>query len=561
MWAERVRALVPVFLLSVLAAAVSAQTQVLSVVSAGPQGEVANREEAKEIRIVFSEPMVSLGRVPATVTAPFVRITPAVSGSFRWSGTTILIFTPDPRRPLPFATEYRVVVSTDATAASGRKLAKPYEFRFTTPTVKLVRTDAYRRGDVATGRLVLLLRFNQPVRAADIGASLTAALQPHDWAPPSFSQEEQARLKLIDPSSLDRFNAKVAATRAVASSSAPVTLRPTNDWDKKAFPAAPELAAFEVTSQVAPESWVKLDVAGSVRSIGGAATPGKVQTYTVQTTPAFFISGFRCRSECDGDRRNAIDLRTEVKVSDFAAAVSAVDITSGDRPVSKAARPKQRQDYEGDRGAQLTLEDAGFDAQPPDRRYAVVASPALKAADGQSLGYTWLNIVDNWHMRAFTSFGDGHGVWEKDGGGTLPFYARNMRDITQWVTAIVPAQLMPTLMRLQEKGFNQTPAGGGTTRRMGGTADRIESHGIDMSKVLQPGGTGLVWTAIREGQPIARARPYEEREESRTRASIVQVTNLGISVKDSPQNTLVFVTRLDNGAPVVERGRVDRPSG
>ena len=35
-----------------------------------------------------------------------------------------------------------------------------------------------------------------------------------------------------------------------------------------------------------------------------------------------------------------------------------------------------------------------------------------------------------------------------------------------------------------------------------------------------------------------------------TRSSLVQVTNLGITVKDSPQNTLVFVTRLDNGAPV-----------
>src|SRR5205085_4165668 len=31
---------------------------------------------------------------------------------------------------------------------------------------------------------------------------------------------------------------------------------------------------------------------------------------------------------------------------------------------------------------------------------------------------------------------------------------------------------------------------------------------------------------------------------------VVQVTNLGISVKDSPLNTLVFVTRLDNAAPV-----------
>ena len=33
----------------------------------------------------------------------------------------------------------------------------------------------------------------------------------------------------------------------------------------------------------------------------------------------------------------------------------------------------------------------------------------------------------------------------------------------------------------------------------------------------------------------------------RVRASIVQVTNLGITVKDSPQNTLIFVTRLDTG--------------
>ena len=33
-------------------------------------------------------------------------------------------------------------------------------------------------------------------------------------------------------------------------------------------------------------------------------------------------------------------------------------------------------------------------------------------------------------------------------------------------------------------------------------------------------------------------------------ASIVQVTNLGITVKDSPLNTLIFVTRLDTGEPV-----------
>ncbi len=51
-----------------------------------------------------------------------------------------------------------------------------------------------------------------------------------------------------------------------------------------------------------------------------------------------------------------------------------------------------------------------------------------------------------------------------------------------------------------------------------------------------------------EGTPIPNAETYGD---SRTRATVVQVTRTpGITVKDSPQNTLVFVTRLDNAAPV-----------
>ena len=86
----------------------------LTVVSSGPSGALASLDQANEVRIVFSEPMVTLGRIPAVVTAPFVRITPAVPGSFRWSGTTMLIYTPDPKQPLPFATTYTVTGMTCA---------------------------------------------------------------------------------------------------------------------------------------------------------------------------------------------------------------------------------------------------------------------------------------------------------------------------------------------------------------------------------------------------------------------------------------------------------------
>ncbi len=81
------------------------------------------------------------------------------------------------------------------------------------------------------------------------------------------------------------------------------------------------------------------------------------------------------------------------------------------------------------------------------------------------------------------------------------------------------------------------------------TPDRIQSHGLDLSGALNAGGTGLVWAAARGGEPIERAPTFGVAKD-RIRASLVQVTNLGISVKDSPQNTLIFVTRLDNGAPV-----------
>ena len=79
-------------------------------------------------------------------------------------------------------------------------------------------------------------------------------------------------------------------------------------------------------------------------------------------------------------------------------------------------------------------------------------------------------------MRAFTSFGDGHGVLEKDGGPQLPFYARYLRDVRQWAAALTPSNLMPTLLELQNNNFSTTPDGEGTLRRLTVTPDRVQSH-------------------------------------------------------------------------------------
>lgn len=77
-----------------MAASPASAQPALSIVSAGPAGEIADLRQAAEIRVRFSEPMVPLGRIPDAVAPPFVSIRPAIAGTFRWAGPTILVFTP-----------------------------------------------------------------------------------------------------------------------------------------------------------------------------------------------------------------------------------------------------------------------------------------------------------------------------------------------------------------------------------------------------------------------------------------------------------------------------------
>ena len=527
----------------------------LQVVASGPSGEIAALAAANEIRVVFSEPMVALGRIPDPVAAPFVRITPAIRGTFRWSGTTILIFTPDPATPLPYATTYHVTVESSATAASGRRLAVPHSFSFTTPTVRLLATRWYRKARFDSP-VVVALRFNQPVRAADVLAHATFQYKPHEWERPFLQPEAIARLRRTEPAALVSFDAKVTSADRAARAAAPVRAVVAADWDRKRYPQSPDLVVLETAAVPPPESWIELTLDNRLPSVAGPATPPEPQRYTLELERAFFVRGSRCSEQCDPSYRNPIELSRDTSIKGFAAGLRVTDITDQGRDaVVKPVRPPGASDrsWIWEESPHPTLEDAGFERQPPARTYALRVDPAVEAADGQRLGYAWTGIVANWHESAFTSFGDGHGVWEPEGGRQLPFYARNFRDVTQWALPLSIDQLVSTVRSLRSHYFRTAPAGPGTSRRLTPKADAIQSHGLDLSGALSASNRGLVWVAVREGEPIAQSRrAAEENGQPLDRSSIVQVTNLGISVKDSPQNSLIFVARLDTGAPVAE---------
>jgi len=519
----------------------------LSIIKAGPVGEVASLAEANEIRVVFSEPMVVVGKIPKVVDVPWFHVTPAINGSFRWSGTTTLIFTPDPKTPLPFATKYDVTVDADAKAVSGKTLGKVYRFSFITPTIQLLRTDWYRKGDRWDGGVVIALWFNQPVDAETLASHIKLRTVAHEFKAPELPARD--RLEKLEPEQVKAFDAKVARAQAAAASDGqPVLSFFPTEWDTvHHFKPKPEMVVLETKPGVPPYTHLQVFIDDSLAKSATNVASGRAQTYTIQLNPTFFVDKIECVVECNPDYYDPIRFRAPggVPFLGFRKSVSVLDVTdpAHETPVTPA-EPK-RDAGEGDNSASYSLDELGYSLRPA-HTYAIRIDPSLNSESGQMLGYTWMAVVEYWHKAAFISFGDGHGVWESSGGPTLPFYARNFQNVTQWLTPLTLDQLVPSIIDLKQADFHKTPSTGGTQRKLAPQADVLQSYGLNLKSALSTIGNGIVWAVIKPGDAIPKSKRYSED----VAGTIVQVTNLGISVKDSPLNTLVLVSRLDTAAPV-----------
>ena len=118
---DRATTLVVAAILSLAVVSAASQSPSLKIVNVGPLGAIARLDDAGEIRIVFSEPMVALGTVPPGAAPSWIHITPAVAGSYYWSGTKTLIVSHDVSAPPPFATT-SPCVWTPPRRVSGRRL-------------------------------------------------------------------------------------------------------------------------------------------------------------------------------------------------------------------------------------------------------------------------------------------------------------------------------------------------------------------------------------------------------------------------------------------------------
>jgi hypothetical protein len=191
---------------------VSQQTKEVVVRFAAPQGVTTSIDQSDRIIVTFSEPMTPLTALPKGQGTGPMTIEPAVTGTYRWLGTTTVAFTP--ADTLPFATSYTVTIPAGTRSLSGAVLREPYRWTFETPRPVVVRVSPSAGQRQVELDHSILVAFNEPVDLRTIGRWLSLAERSGGTVSyPGFTMRTPSDEELIGP----RGSAVTSAdTRALA---------------------------------------------------------------------------------------------------------------------------------------------------------------------------------------------------------------------------------------------------------------------------------------------------------------------------------------------------------
>jgi len=186
------------------------------------------------VQLAFNRPLVPVDTTNQPTEPPsWLTLTPAVTGTVRWVGSSLLEFTPDPA--FRAATTYTVTVNTPLEALDGAPLTEPVTFTFRTATPRVVRiAGTYAGARVQKGAIFwpnkpFTVTFNMPMDPDSVAAHLRLLEDETDqavavdlaWPSPSV-----VRLTPKEPLDLDTVYRVVVDAEAVAADGVTPLVKP-----------------------------------------------------------------------------------------------------------------------------------------------------------------------------------------------------------------------------------------------------------------------------------------------------------------------------------------------
>ncbi len=471
-------------------------TRPVSVVFGAPRGDVV---DPAEISLVFDRPMRAMDLAGDEAAAP-VTLKPEVRGRWGWVGTTAAQFVPEDH--LPRATAFSVEVPAGTKALDGTALEKPYAFSFSTARPAVARVDP-GPGDGLLPTATFTLRFNQPVRTADVEAAI--------------------RLEVGDPPKPQPFELR----------------RPD--------PKNEQLVVVAPRAPLPVDAPVLIAIAPSLRGAEGPLLAGKAQEYRFRTYGPLAVTKLACDQDsphgrCAASGGFSLELTNRVKLADLKRALRI------DPPV-KVTYPAWLGEDEPTQSLSVTGRFL------PGRSYRVsVSAAALKDEHGQAMAKDFRKDVAFDDLWPVAQIGVAGSLLEPAARREIPIASVNVTDL-EVATAPLDEDGVLALAGAEERGgraptvadLAKLPGAKLAQRRPSSAPNAPARSGVRPEDVL--GGKDKRGALAIGIAYVERPGTRDQRKAGRT--AIVQVTDLAISAKVSPHGSVVWVTRLSSGAPVI----------
>ncbi len=493
----------------VSSSAVAQQVVPLEVPVTSPRGLLAGSDQAQTIIATFNQPMVALSGVPTDQASGPMELTPNVRGKYRWMGTATLTFSPE--EPLSMATGYRVRIPAGTRALSGATLAQDVVWNFETPRPLVVRTWPFQTQQYVEPDHTILLRFNQPVDPQAV-APFCSILQVTPFGESTFPL----------------FKAS----------------RPTGqiEGERSHYVLLDPVEPFELGS--------KITLVCTAGLIGTQGPLPMLNEFTLQFTVYDQLCFVRAANAQRFNPNESLHLI-------FTNRVSPKKVASLLRlEPSLPLPPTWDDEYE-----YMTNEIWLPYQFQPDQTYQATLLPGVEDQYGQRIADTVRFSFSTGSYPPSVRMTTGQGILEAYAAHRIPVTFTNIDSVRLDLGRVDPERIVDVMQRMnydfyQRLAWDEAVLEWMDTRpeaasqfhrsmiwRPGIPWNSKGVRPVELDSVLGRSGRGVVLVQIDNLLPDQNRRRYLK--------TLVQVTDMGITAKFSPEHTLVWVTNLKDASPIV----------
>jgi len=471
----------------------------LAILHAGPQGKTAAPRESDEIVVVFDHAMAPLAERPFDDRTAVFSVEPSVEGAFRWMGTRTVAFIP--KKLLPRATAFKVTIPAGTRSLDGFTLEKEYSWTFETPRPRLLRHLPGEDAEQLGLETETVLVFDQPVDPAKVRECLTFTGSNEE------GRETHPAFDLVRP-----------AEKALRDAGIPYSVE--------------GAVILHPKEKLEPGFRYVAEIRAGLTGREGPLPMEENALVRYSTFNLFRFEGLEGEGSQEPDEPIILQFSNRVLYSELVEKI---------RIEPKIDIPEYYQEWDhGNSTLWISL------PLKPETSYKITLPADLKDDFGNALGKEETAAFTTGSYSPAVHLTSGDGVVESYGELTYPLYAVNAPQVRVQAARLEIDRVIPVLTAKNRWNareiFQPDPAFYGYDKSLPINLPRNERGFVPIVlRDIEPDGHGFVFLQV---------HTFMADEWQRYPKAFLQLTEIGLSGKFSPENSLIWVSALKTGLPL-----------